>query len=120
MMGTRGGRPLPGDLGTAMRMAFVALQCNSLTPLGVEKGFCAPDTARKGFRCMLFICAVTNRGVWVLFKRKGACNHYKGGLASDCTAPVVSARKADVNRWQSLTHSPRNSFMNIQDNLMFK
>lgn len=71
MVGSRGGRPLRGALGAASRMAFVALQCNSLTPLGVEKGACAPNMARKGFRCMLFICAVSNRGVWVLFKEKG-------------------------------------------------
>lgn len=86
MAGSGGGRPLRGDLGAAVRMAFVALPCNSLTPLGVERGACAPNMARKGFRCMRFICAASNRGVWVLFKEKGAHNHYKGGLTSDCRA----------------------------------
>lgn len=60
---------------------------------------------------MLFICSESNRGVLVLFKKKGTYYHYKGGLARDPTGLVVSAKKGDVSRWYSLTHSPRHSFM---------
>lgn len=55
MVGSRGGRPsVRGDLGAALRMAFVALQCNSLALFGVEKGAFAPSVARKRLGCMLF------------------------------------------------------------------
>lgn len=56
MMGSRGGSPfLRGDLGTAMRMAVVVLQCNSLTPFRVEKDACSSNINRKRFGCMLFL-----------------------------------------------------------------
>lgn len=47
----------------------------------------------------VFICSLSNRGVWVLLKGKGTYHHYKGGLARDSTGMVVSAKEDDLNRW---------------------
>lgn len=50
-MGSRGGSSfLRRDLGAAMRMAVVVLQCNnSLTPFRVEKDACSSNMNRKRF-----------------------------------------------------------------------
>lgn len=76
-----------------------AIDCPS-PPLGSRRVLAPPTGPGRSLDALSFVCAVSNRSVFFLFKEQGTYYHDKGALATGPFSLVVCAKKGDVvNRW---------------------